>query len=169
MFSKADIERYFIAEKSESLWFLIFGIAAICLAIVFFFFIKTNWYKGAAIPLLIFGVLQFAAGYTVYKNSDKDRLQNVYAYDMNPATLKTKELPRMEKVDATLKVLLYGEVFLFIAGIALFFYFKKDPSKNFWAGFFLVLVIEAILSFAGDRVAFNRAKEYKFGLEKFLI
>ncbi|MEO7047345.1 MAG: hypothetical protein ABI091_18730 [Ferruginibacter sp.] len=169
MFSKADIERYFIAEKSESLWFIIFGIAAICLAIVIFFFIKDSWYKGAAVPLLIFGILQLAAGYTVYKSSDKDRLQNVYAYDMNPTALKTKELPRMEKVNATLKVLLYGEVLLFIVGIVLFFYFKKDPSKNFWAGFFLVLAIESMLSFAGDRVAFNRSKEYKTGIEKFLI
>ncbi|MEO7047164.1 MAG: hypothetical protein ABI091_17810 [Ferruginibacter sp.] len=169
MFSKADIERYFIAEKSESIWFIIFGIAAICLAIVFFFFIKANWYKGAAIPLLIFGILQLAAGYTVFKSSDKDRLQNVYAYDMNPTALKTKELPRMEKVNATLKILLYGETFLFVVGIVLFFYFKKDPSKNFWAGFFLLLAIEAMLSFAGDSIAFNRAKEYKSGIEKFLI
>ena len=73
MFSKADIERYFIAEKSESLWFIIFGIAAICLAIIFFFFIKTNWYKGAAIPILIFGILQLAAGYTVFKSSDNGK------------------------------------------------------------------------------------------------
>ncbi|MEO5941883.1 MAG: hypothetical protein ABIP30_02895 [Ferruginibacter sp.] len=167
MFSKTDIERYFIAEKSGSLLFIILGITAICLAIVFFFFIKANWYKGAAIPFLIFGIIQLAAGYTVYKSSDKNRLQNVYSYDMNPSAIKTKELPRMEKVNSTFKVLLYAEVFLIIAGLAIFFYFKNDPSKTFWVGFCLALAIEALICFGADAVAHSRARQYSEELKVF--
>ena len=45
MFEQRDfnfIYKYFIAEKQESLLFLVVGIAAIILAVVYFFFIKTN-------------------------------------------------------------------------------------------------------------------------------
>ena len=51
MLSKADIEKYFIAEKQESLVFLVIGMAAILLALIFYFTVKTQVYRGAAIPL----------------------------------------------------------------------------------------------------------------------
>ncbi len=57
MFTKADIEKYFTGEKQESLLFLFIGIAGIIAAIVFFFFLKTSFYKGAAIPLLLIGLI----------------------------------------------------------------------------------------------------------------
>ena len=69
MFTKSDIEKYFTAEKTESLLFIILGAAAIILAIVFFFLLKSNWQKGAAIPLLLIGALQLIAGYTIYSGS----------------------------------------------------------------------------------------------------
>ena len=40
MFTKTDIEKYFNAEKSESLLFLLIGIAGIIAAISFYFFVK---------------------------------------------------------------------------------------------------------------------------------
>ena len=98
MFTKADIEKYFKAEKAESWVFMAIGIAGIIAAIVFFFFIKTNLYKGAAIPFLVIGLLLGAVGFTIYKRSDADRMRNVYAYDMNPSELKEKEIPRMQTV-----------------------------------------------------------------------
>ena len=42
MFTTADKEKYFNAEKQESLLFVIIGIAAIITAIIFLFFIKTT-------------------------------------------------------------------------------------------------------------------------------
>ena len=66
MLTKAEIEKYFTAEKSESLLFLVIGIIAILLAIAFFFFLKTSFYKGAAVPLLVIGIIQAIVGFTVY-------------------------------------------------------------------------------------------------------
>ena len=40
MFSKNDIERYFNAEKQESLVFCIIGMGAVILSIVFLFIFK---------------------------------------------------------------------------------------------------------------------------------
>ena len=99
MLTKSDIEKYFIAEKQESLLFLIIGIIAIICAIVFILFLKNNFWRGAAVPLIIVGLIQCIVGFTVYNRSDKDRASNVYAFDMNPQQLKQKELPRMKAVN----------------------------------------------------------------------
>ena len=167
MFSKTDIEKYFIAEKNESLLFIIIGIAAIVLAIIFFFFIKTNWHKGAAIPFFIVGIMHLVAGYTVYQRSDADRRQNVYAYDMNTAALKTKEIPRMETVNKNFVIYRYTEIFLLLAGIFLFVYFRNDSTKAFWIGLGVALAIEAAISLGADYFAESRAKVYTKGLKEF--
>jgi ABC-type xylose transport system permease subunit len=112
MFTKTDIEKYFNAEKGESWVFIAIGIAGIIAAIIFFLFIKTNFYKGAAIPLVLVGLLLGIVGYNVYKRSDGDRTRNVYAYDMNPGELKEKELPRMETVMKNFVMYRYTEIVL---------------------------------------------------------
>lgn len=98
MLTKTDIEKYFTAEKQESIVFLVLGIIAIATAIIFLFFIKNNCSRGAAIPALVIGLMMAIVGYTIYTRSDTDRIRVVYAYDMNPQELTTKELPRMQVV-----------------------------------------------------------------------
>lgn len=168
MFTKTDIEKYFTAEKSESLVFIILGIAAIVLAIVLFFFVKANWNKGAAIVFCIVGIIHVVAGYTVYSRSDKDRQNMVYAYDMNPSVLKNKELPRMEKVNKTFTIIKIAEAILFVLGVALILFFKSDDTKAFWVGIGIALAIEAALTFGGDIVASKRASVYTEGLKNFI-
>ena len=93
------IHKYFLAEKQESLLFLIVGIAAIALAVVFYFFIKINpsFFKGAAIPLVAIGIIQCIVGYTVYARSDRQRMDIAYNIGVEPISFtKTTELPRMK-------------------------------------------------------------------------
>src|SRR3974390_1876133 len=99
MFTKADIEKYFVAEKNESLLFLVIGLLAISLSVFFYSYLKSSLYKGAAIPLLAIGLIQAIVGFTVYSRSDTQRISVVYAYDMNPGKLKNEELPRMRTVN----------------------------------------------------------------------
>lgn len=168
MFTKNDIEKYFMAEKNLGLLFMILGTVAIIAAIVFFFVMKSSWHKGVATPFIIIGIVQLAIGFNVYKASDTQRKNNVYAYDMNPTQLKEKELPRMEKVTGTFKMMLAAEVILLIVGIALFVYFKNDSQKIFWAGVGMALAIQAVLCLFADITAFNRALAYKKGLSEFV-
>jgi hypothetical protein len=168
MFTKTDIERYFNAEKSESLFFVIVGIAAILLALVFFFYLKTNWHKGFAIPLFIIGLTHFIAGYTIYNRSDEDRKRNVYAYDMNPGELRSKEIPRMEKVNKNFVVYRYTEIALLMLGVGLFFYFRHNADRSFWVGLGIALAIEATVSLGADFLAEKRAGLYTKGLQSFL-
>ncbi len=168
MFTKTDIEKYFNAEKSESLLFLAIGIAAIIVAVIFFFFLKTNFYKGAAIPLLIVGLLLGIVGYTVFAKSDNDRKRNVYAYDMNPSELKEKELPRMQTVMKNFVIYRYVEITLALIGISLFFYFKENLNNQFWKGFGLTLAIMALLTLSADYFAEARGKIYIGGIKSFI-
>lgn len=168
MFSKADIEKYFIAEKQESLLFIIISVAAIILAAIFFVGLKTSFYKGAALPLLLVGLLLGIVGYTVYTRSDVDRTRNVYAYDMNPNDLRDKELPRMEKVMKNFAVYRYVEIILALVGIGLFFYFNKNEAQVFWKGFGLALCVMALVALTADYFAEQRGDNYLKGLKSFL-
>jgi hypothetical protein len=168
MFTKADIEKYFLAEKQESLLFIIIGIAAVVAAVIFWLALRTNFFKGAAIPLLIVGLLLGVIGFTVYKRSDEDRLRNVYAYDMNPGELQQKELPRMEKVMTNFIIYRYTEIALFIIGLGLYYYFRRDINNDFWRGFGLALALMALIALAADFFAEKRGVVYIKGIENFV-
>jgi hypothetical protein len=168
MFTKLDIERYFIAEKQESLLFLIIGIIAILTAIAFYFFLKSNFFKGAAIPLLVIGIIQVAVGFTIFKRSDGDRIRNVYAYDMNPGELQEKELPRMEKVSKSFVIYRWLEIIFVLAGIILIILFRVKTEKSFLFGIGVTLAIQAFLMLGADYFAEKRAHVYLDKLKIFL-
>ena len=168
MFSKQDIEKYFLAEKQLGLLFIIIGAIAIVLAIVFFFLLKTSFYKGAAIPLLVIGLIQLIAGANVYKRSDNDRIRNVYAYDMNPGQLKNEELPRMKTVVRNFAVAKWTEIGLAAAGLILVFYYRSNADKAFWYGLGLTLTILVLITYMADYQAEKRAEQYMKGIESFI-
>jgi len=167
MFSKTDIEKYFNAEKSESLLFILVGAAGIIAAVSFFFFLKTNFFKGAAVPSLLIGLLLGVVGFTVYKRSDADRIRNVYAYDLNPSELKQKEIPRMQTVMKNFVVYRWVEIILATAGVVLVLYFKSNPEMQFWKGLGLSLAIMALIALSADYFAEKRGDMYLQGLISF--
>jgi hypothetical protein len=167
MLSKTDIEKYFIAEKQESLVFLVIGIVAIIVALIFYFMVKTPVYRGAAVPLLVLGLIQAVAGYTVYVRSDDQRISQVYAYDMNPDQLKTVELTRMRKVKTSFQIYRWIEIGAFIAGITLIILFRNQAGKMFWAGLGITLTMMSAELFVADFIAEKRAVYYTKQLEEF--
>ncbi|MBS1948365.1 MAG: hypothetical protein JST47_11410 [Bacteroidetes bacterium] len=169
MFTKADIEKYFLAEKQGSLFFLIIGIIAILLAIGFYLFLKNNFYKGAAVPLLAIGIVQAIVGFTVYARSDRQRIDNVYAFDMNPGKLKSEELPRMQTVNKNLIAYQWAEIGFFIVGAVLILCFAGNKEKSFWLGLGIALAIQAAVMLSTDYFAGRRAKSYTKQLESFRI
>lgn len=160
MLTRADIESYFNAEKNESLVFIVLGILALVVALLFIFYWKSNWHRGAAIPFILVGLLHLVAGITIFNRSDQDRIRVVYALDMHPSDLTTKELPRMQKVNSNFVVYRYTEIALLILGLILYFYFRSTSHQLFWAGLGMALAIEAGVSLGADYFAEQRAKKY---------
>lgn len=167
MLTKTDIEKYFMAEKQVGLIFFIIGIIAVVLALVFFLAFRTNFYKGAAIPLLLVGLIELIVGLTVFRRSDEDRVKNVYAYGMNPQELKEKELPRMQKVTRSFAIYKWAEISFIIAGIVLIILYRTRHDKAFWFGLGIALVIQSLLMLSADYFAEKRAKEYTSKLQAF--
>lgn len=168
MFSKVEIEKYFMAEKNLGLLLLVVGIVGLVACAVFFFVMKTSWHKGAAVSFLVVGLFQLYMGYNVYTKADAQRKAAVYAYDMNPQELKEKELPKMEKGLQSMTRFIIIEAVLLLVGIALFVYFKKDATKLFWAGLGMALIIEAALCLFVELSVRSKTAEYVKGLKEFV-
>ena len=172
MFEQKDfsfIYKYFIAEKQESLLFLIVGIAAVLLAIVFWVFIKSNpnFFKGAAIPLLAIGLIQIVVGYSVYSRTDKQKANIAYNIGMEPvAYVKQTEQPRMKTVIKNFVIYRWVEIVFIIAGLVLIFLYRSNPDKSFWYGLGIALAIQAIIMLGADYFAEKRGKVYATELEK---
>jgi hypothetical protein len=165
------IYKYFIAEKQESLLFLIIGFAAILFAVISWFLIKTNppFFKGAAIPLLAIGIIQFVVGYTVYARSDKQRVDISYNIGLGPVSyVKQLELPRMEKVMKNFIIYRWVEIVFIVIGILLIFLYRSNPGKAFWYGFGPSLSIQAVIMLGADYFAEKRGGVYKKGLENMM-
>lgn len=168
MFTKADIEKYFTAEKQESLLFIIIGITAIAIALTGLFYWKTQFWKGASIPLLLIAIIQIIIGYTVYARSDQQRTAIVYAFDMDPSKLQNEELPRMKEVNKNFVIYRWIEIILAAAGISFALVYKSNPDKQFIVGIAIALTLQAIIMLSADFIAEKRAHVYTNGLTGFL-
>lgn len=167
MLSKTAIEKYFNAEKAESLLFMAIGLTGIILAVVFFFILKTELHKGMALPLTVVGLILAITGLTVYRRSDRQRIGMVNALESNPQQLKEKELPRMKRVMRSFVFFRWIEIILFLTGAGIYLYFIRDFRHDFWRGFGFALAIMALLALAADYFAEKRGKIYTRMLEDF--
>ena len=171
------IYKYFTGEKQESLLFLIIGIVAILLALVFWFLIKSNpsFFKGAAIPILAIGLIQMVIGYSVYFRTDKQKADIAYNIGMEPVSfVKHTELPRMKTVMKNFVIYRWVEIALALIGIGLFVFFFNTGAcfagsqTSFWKGFGLALAIQAVIMLGSDYFAEKSGKVYTEELKKII-
>jgi hypothetical protein len=113
------VVRYFNGEKAESYIFILIGVIAFAMALIFFFVLKSSFWKGAAIPFIIVALLQFVVGYTIVTRSPKDIARVEIFLQIEPQGIKTMEIPRMEKVLNNFVMYRYVEIALIILGILL--------------------------------------------------
>lgn len=146
---------------------MILGLLTAIAGIVLIVMNKSIALKGMAIPLILVGIIHFIVGFNVYKKSDQQRTDMVYAFDLDPNKIKQEELPRMEAVKKNFVVLRLTEIALFMAGLAIVFVFRSNPDQLFWYGFGLALSIEAFVSLVLDFFAEKRANEYFQALKLF--
>lgn len=169
MLTKTLIEKYFLAEKNESMLFMAIGVLAIVLALLGWLYFKTAFWKGASIPFLAIALIQLMVGYTVYSRSDEQRIDMVYNLDMNPDQITHVELPRMEVVNKNFVLYRWIEIVLALVGMGLYVYFRENTTQEFWKGLGFALFIQAILMLGADYFAEQRAHEYTEAIRSFSV
>jgi uncharacterized membrane protein len=153
------VTTYFTEEKIESLFFIIIGIIAVFLALIFLFLIKYSFYKGLAFPLLLIGLIQLIVGTTVYFRSPKDIIKVEQIIKNEPQRIQTEELPRMETVMQNFSIYKIIELLLILTGCILFVFFHNSP-QTFWKGLGLGLIMQACIMLTLDIAAEKRGKNY---------
>jgi hypothetical protein len=167
LLNKVLIEKYFDAEKSEAIVFLVVGLLAMVLAIVLAMVIKSKWSIGFLYPMIALALLQCVVGWTVFRASDAQRIAAVYAYDLDPNFLKNLELPRMEKVMRNFVIYRYTECAVLLIGVALLFFFRNQVDTiSFGVG--LGLCVQCVFLLTLDFFAESRGKHYLNALEMWL-
>ena len=164
MFTKENIEQYFSAFKNEQIFLIILGAVALIVALIFFVGFKTEWYKGFALPLAVFAVLNMGAGFSNYKKADILKVRNTYNYDLHPELLRTKELPRIQEMKQNFTVLIYVNISIIFAAAFIFFYFKKKDGSEYYMGVSASLFLVAILSVVIYVVMMNSSRNYERGI-----
>ena len=109
--------------------------------------------------------MQTVAGYAVYTNSDNQRIDMVYSFDMNPSKLKNEELPRMKRVNRNFVIYKWIEIAFIIAGFVLIILYKNNEEKSFLVGFAITLIIQSVIIFTLDYSSAKRSIIYTQQLE----
>ncbi len=151
------IEKYFNAEKYESVLFVLVGIVAIAVATYFFLKVKQPFYSGMAYPLIAVALIQIVVGSTVYVRSPKDITRVNEIVQTDNTKIQTEEIPRMEVVMKNFDIYRWVEIVLIVAGMVMFFYFQ--PMTTF-KGVGLGLSIQAGFMLLLDFFAESRGKVY---------
>jgi len=168
MVTKADIEKYFLAEKQAGLVLICIAVIIILIALAGTLVIKSNTWKGIAIPFFLFAFVEAAIGYNAYRKSDNLRIDNVYALDMNPGKLIDTEIPRIEKVKKELTIILTAEILLFLAGLFIVMFFRSSPARQLMYGIGLGLIIQSVIALGVSWLANSRTKIYHQQLQTLL-
>jgi hypothetical protein len=151
------IEKYFNAEKYESVLFVLVGIIAIVIASYFFVKVKQPFYNGMAYPLVVVALIQIIVGSSVYFRSPKDIARVNEIVQTNKVKIKAEEIPRMKLVMKNFDIYRWVEIVLLVTGLIMFFYFQ---SMTIWKGIGLGLFIQAGFMLLLDFFAESRGKIY---------
>jgi hypothetical protein len=156
------VEKYFNAEKAESLVFLSMGIISLLLSAYFLFKIKQPFFNGTSYVFIALALIQITVGATIYFRSPKDIVRVNTILKEAPHKIQTEELPRMKTVLKTFQLYFYFEAFLLLVGLFLHFYF----TKNFLlSGIGFGLIIQCTFMLIADYFANSRGKIYTQFLE----
>lgn len=152
-----SIEKYFNAERTESIVFILVGVIAMAIAIYFFVKLRQPYYSGIAYALIVIALIQLTVGSFIYIRSPKDIEATNHMILNEPSKIQTEEIPRMEMVIKNFILYRWIEIGLILMGLFLFFSFS---DKSIWKGLGLGLIIQSGIMLVLDYFAESRGKEY---------
>jgi hypothetical protein len=156
-----EIVAYFVAEKRESLVFVIVGLAALLLAAALWR--SSHPLRGMLFPLAALGAVELVVGGAVLARTDRQVAALTVELRRDPAALKAHEVPRMERVIAGFRAYRGIELVLLAAGAGLLLAFAY-PSLSHGAG--VGLVAQGALLLVLDAFAAGRGQAYLAALRQ---
>lgn len=157
-----QIEKYFNAEKNESVLFFLVGIFAIALGVDLLFKTENAFLKSFAYPFIVIALIQISVGASVFLRTPSD-IKRAESYLQDKSKIVTLEIPRMEKVMKSFSLYKKIEIALLLIGLLLFIVFKNSALLK---GIGLGLAIQAGIMLTLDLFAESRGKTYIKELKK---
>jgi hypothetical protein len=151
------IRTYFTAEKNESLIFIVLGILTIGFSIYAILTWGDNFYRGFAVPASLIGIIQLVVGGTVYFRTDKQLAQAEALLQQSKEAFVQSETSRMDTVMKNFALYKKIEVAFVIIGLLLVF---LAPSKEFWLGVGVGMLLQGALMLTADIFAERRGEQY---------
>jgi hypothetical protein len=150
-----NMSDYFVAEKQESVIFVVVGLLAIGFSL--WLWMNGHRLKSMAYPLVVIGLMQIVVGGTVYLRTDSQVSTLSAQLQVNPAALKAEETARMETVMKNFSIYKSIEMLLLImGGVMIAFLQRHDMAAGIGVG----LVLQAALTLTLDLFAEVRGADY---------
>jgi hypothetical protein len=150
---------YFAGELAEGWVFAGAGLAGSAAGAACAFAGQDGVYKGAAWPLVTFGVIQLAAGVVLFVRTDRQVAERDAMLASDPGAFYAFERPRMEPVRREFRWLAIAETALVVVGGGLAAYGGAQREHAIF-GFGAGLALESALMLALDGRASARADAY---------
>lgn len=150
-----DMSSYFVAEKQESVIFVVVGLLAIGLSI--WLWMNGHRLKSMAYPLVIIALMQIVVGGTVYLRTDTQVSTLSIQFQTDPEALKAEEGTRMQSVMKNFSIYKTIEMLLLIVGVGMIAFLQRYDVA---AGIGVGLVLQAAFTLTLDIFAEARGADY---------
>ncbi len=149
------LNNYFVAEKQESVIFIVVGLLAIGFSV--WLWMNGHRLKSMAYPLVVIAMMQIVVGSTIYLRTDSQVSTLSTQLQVNPAALKADETARMETVMKKFSIYKAIEMLLLIMGVAMIAFFQRHDVA---AGIGVGMVLQAAFTLTLDIFAETRGADY---------
>ncbi len=157
------IKTYFVAEKTESLLFLILGLLAIGFSIYGWVRWNEVFYKGIAIPIILIAIIQVVVGGTVYFRTDRQLETLTELYQIDREEFRNQEIPRMDVVMKNFSTYKKIEIAFVLIGILLIVIMR---DRAFWLGVGVGMLMQGAVMLTLDIFAEQRGEKYQSEIQR---
>ncbi len=151
------IQKFYNAQKAQSLLFFILGSLATVLAICLLITDSSRVFFGFAIPFFCFGITQIILGFKTYIKTNSERQFVMLAAKENTQQIITIEIPRINKILTDYNRKNYFFLGLNALSIVLFTIFSNTPMVK---GIGLALFVQSLIHISSLYFENNRSQIY---------
>jgi hypothetical protein len=151
------IQKFYNAQKAQSLLFLVIGSFSTVLSIYFFIASINTISLGFAIPFFVFGLTQTILGFKTFMKTNSERQFVMHSAKENTQQIITIEIPKINKILTNYNRKNYIFLGLNAISILLFTVFANTPMVK---GIGLALFVQSLIHISSLYFENNRSQIY---------